>query len=336
MPRRIATNPRRVVQGPANPACRTIIGTSTIDSSWLIRSSSSPTCWHRPSPRSPVPTTRWIRWCGRATAPTRRPTVRCALAKQLGRKPREVAEDVVAAADLAGKAHGRGRRARVHQPHVRRRVPRRSSSTRCAADDRLGVRVGGDARAGRRRLLGAQHRQGDAHRAPAHDGHRRRARAPARVRRPHRHPREPRRRLGHAVRHAHRAPRRHRRDRGCRRAERRRPRRLLQAGPGEVRRQRGVPGSRPPAGRAAAERRSRDAAPVAAAGRSQHAALQPAVPQARRAADRRRPRRREHVQRPAARGRRAAAQRRACWRRATAPRSCSRRGTPTARASRCR
>ena len=55
-------------------------------------------------------------------------------------------------------------------------------------------------------------------------------------RRSRRDPREPHRRLGHPVRDADRAPPRPRRDRGRRRAQPRRPRRLLQAGAHQVRR----------------------------------------------------------------------------------------------------
>ena len=50
-----------------------------------------------------------------------------------------------------------------------------ASSTAALADDRLGVDAAGAGCAGGDRLLGAQHRQGDARRPPAHDDHRRRA-----------------------------------------------------------------------------------------------------------------------------------------------------------------
>ena len=68
--------PRRSASVAPNPACRTNTYTSTIDSSWLIRSSSWPNCWHRRLPRSPVAMTRSIRWCGPAIGPTPRPTAR--------------------------------------------------------------------------------------------------------------------------------------------------------------------------------------------------------------------------------------------------------------------
>ena len=70
---------------------------------WPTRSHSSRTASGPPSPPSPVATTS-TRWCDRRIAPTPRPTARSALAKALGRNPREVAADVLAAADLAGVA----------------------------------------------------------------------------------------------------------------------------------------------------------------------------------------------------------------------------------------
>ena len=338
MPRRIATNPLSVVQGPANPACRTIIVTSTIDSSWLIPSSSSPTCWHRPSPRSPGtdgvdPVVR------RATAPTPRPTARCALAKAARPQP-------------ARRRRRRGRRRRprrrgarvevagpgLHQPHLRRRLPRGTSSTGVAADERLGV-PRTRRRSGRRRLLGAQRRQGDARRPPAHDGDRRRPRAHARVRSATTVIRENHvGDWGTPVRHADRAPARPRRGRRRRRARRRRPRRLLQAGERQVRRRARVPATgRASAScscRAATPRRSRSGS---GSSTSVNQLLQRRVRQARRAADRRRPRRREHVPRRCCPevvdrlddGRAAARQRR---RRGRVPA----RASPTATASRCR
>ena len=78
---------------------------------------------------------------GAAQRSRRRPGQRRARARQAARaQPREVAEDVVAARPvLAGEATRRGRRARVHQPHVRRTVPHRAAalagrrrSPRCA------------------------------------------------------------------------------------------------------------------------------------------------------------------------------------------------------------
>ena len=78
-----------------------------------------------------------------------------------------------------------------------------------AADPRLGVPRQPTAEHPDR-LLGAQRRQGDARRAPAHHGRRRRPGPHAGAPRPPRDPAEPHRRLGHAVRHAHRAPARRR------------------------------------------------------------------------------------------------------------------------------
>ena len=101
--------------------------------------------------------------------------------KRLGRSPREVAEAVVA--QRRPGRHllaGRGRRARLHQPHVRA-TPSSPGAVAAMAGRRPPRRAAGRvARARGRRLLGAQRRQGDARRPPAHDDHRRRARAAAR------------------------------------------------------------------------------------------------------------------------------------------------------------
>ena len=337
MPGRIATNPRPLVQGPANPACRTIIGTSTIDSSWLIRSSSSPTCWHRRLPRSPVPTTA-VDPVVRPERPRRRPGQRCA-------RPRQAARPQAARRGRRRrrrrrsrrKGDARSRRARVHQRHVRRRRSSRSSSTSLAADDRLGVR-----------LASPPERVVVDYSAPniakeMHIGHlRTTVIGDALVRMLEF--------VGHTViRENHVGDWgtpfgmliEHLLDIGETEAaaelEPRRSRRLLQAGhePSSTPARSSRIG--PATGSCMLQSGDPETlAPVEAARRSQHAALQPAVSQARRAADRRRPRRREHVQRSAARGRRAAAHGGAAARRATAPRSCSRRATPIARASRCR
>ena len=135
-------------------------------------------------------------------------------------------------------------------------------------DDRLGVHSARASRDGRRRLLGAQRRQGDARRPPAQHRDRRRPGAHAHVRRPPGRPREPHRRLGDAVRHADRAP-------ASTSARRRRPMRSslgeLDAFYKEARAKfdndDDVQATGAPAGRAAAGRRRRDAAPVAAARR---------------------------------------------------------------------
>ena len=78
-------------------------------------------------------------------------------------------------------ADGRDRRARASS--TSRSSPRSSAElvADVAADDRLGVAPTAAPGAGRRRLLGAERGQGDAHRAPPHDGHRRRPRPHARA-----------------------------------------------------------------------------------------------------------------------------------------------------------
>ena len=71
----------------------------------------------------------------------------------------------------------RDRRAGLHQSHAEER---RSSSTRSpsvARDERLGVPLAAHQGARRHRLLGAERREGDARRSPALHDHRRRARA---------------------------------------------------------------------------------------------------------------------------------------------------------------
>ena len=92
-----------------------------------------------------------------------------------------------------------------HHRARRGRVGAGGRATRERPAGRRGVR--GRAADGRR-LLRAQHRQGDARRAPAHDDHRRQHRSRAGVPRRRRDPPEPPRRLGHPVRHAHPVPRR--------------------------------------------------------------------------------------------------------------------------------
>ena len=234
----------------------------TIDRSWPIRSS--------PSPALLAPAFAQV-----AGATSVDPVVRpsdhadaqangaLALAKQLGRNPREVADD--------------GRRRRPTWPASRTlevagpgfinvtfgdaflrrpdsQASRPTSASACSAPATHARR--------RRRLLGAERRQGDARRPPAHHRHRRlRSCACYDVPRPHGHPREPHRRLGHAVRHAHRAPRRRGRDAGadsCRSAT---STRFYQQAPGQVRQRRRVQGARPATGssscRAATPRRSR-------------------------------------------------------------------------------
>ena len=89
-----------------------------------------------------------------------------AIAKRLGRPPRELAEQVVASADLVGLATRRGRRPGLPQPDPRRRLPRRPA--RRAARRPATRRGPGEHAAPRRaRLLAPQRRQGDARRPPA-------------------------------------------------------------------------------------------------------------------------------------------------------------------------
>ena len=90
------------------------------------------------------------------------------------------------------------------------------------------------------------------------------------------------------------------------------------------------------AGRQAAEPRPRDDRDLAAPRGDVERLLQPGVRRARRAAHRRRPRRGEQVRGADARGRTSGSTQPDCSRTATAPRSCSRPGSTTARTSRCR
>ena len=155
-----------------------------------------------------------------------------ALAKELGRPPREVAQAVVDAADLDGIC----RDVEIAGPGFINLTFDdgflAAQLAAVAADERLGRRPGRRPRARRRRLLGAERRQGDARRAPAHDGDRRRAGAACSTFVGHTVIREnhigdwgtP---FGMLIEHL----RRRRRGRGRARAVRRRPRRLLQAGP---------------------------------------------------------------------------------------------------------
>ena len=279
--------------------------------------------------RRRVPTS--TRWCGRPTAPTPRPTGRCRWPRGSGATRVSVAEAVLAAADLDGVATaeiaGPGF---INLTRRRRRSSRRRSPTSPPTSGWASPR---DRPGARRRLLGAERRQGDAHRAPPHHGDRRRARATARLPRPRRRPREPHRRLGPAVRDAHRAPRRARRRRAeptsagrSTRSTRRRPR----SSPTTPTSPNG-----PARASCAAAPRPRDDRAVATPRRDERGALERRLRQARRAAHRRRPRRGEPLRGPAAGvvERLAAA---GLLQSRTAPTSCSRPGSPTARASRCR
>ena len=203
---------------------------------------------------------------GHAVDPVVRPSDRAdaqangalALAKTLGRPPREVAEavlgaldgtmDEVAALEVAGPGF-------LNITFLDEFLARQLAAV--AADERLGI------------LLATQPETvviDYSHPNVAkemHVGHLRTtiigdALDPhARLRRSHRHPGEPHRRLGHAVRHADRAPRGPRRGRGRPRAVHGRPRRLLPRRPPGLRRRSGPAG----AGAGAGGRCSRAAIP---------------------------------------------------------------------------
>ena len=132
-----------------------------------------------------------------------------ALAKRLGRNPRDVAGDVVAAADLDGVADGGDRRSRLHQPdgrhvvaqHDARRRRRRRPARRRPPTDAAATSSTTRRRTSPRSCTSATCA------APSS--------ATPLVRmldvpRPRRRPREPHRRLGSTVRHPHRAARRDR------------------------------------------------------------------------------------------------------------------------------
>ena len=226
------------------------------------------------------------------------------LAKTLKRAPRQVAEAVVAKLDLGGHLRARrDRRPRVHQSHADRRTFLEREVGALARDSRLGVPARGAPRQGGHRLLRAERREGDARRPPAHDDHRRRARPHARVPRSRGRAAEPRRRLGYAVRHADRASGRPRSrvTRAARIRDVNRAQRVLSQRAREVRQRSRVRGARAPARRAAAGRRRAHARAVAGAGRHLEAPLQRDLREARRAAARRGPPRRELLQPDAAR-----------------------------------
>ena len=235
------------------------------------------------------------------------------------------------------RGHARGRRSRLHQRHLRRLVPERADrrDRRRSAPRRASAATSRDRR---HRLLGTQRRQGDARRSPAHDGHRRCARAHARVPGSPRHPREPHRRLGHPVRHAHRAH-------GRRGPDRRRRPAARSATSTRSTSRRGSSSTRATSSRSApatacvklqSRDDARDHAAVAGAGRRVDAPLQRAVRQARHPADRRRPGRRVVLPTVHAGGPRTARRMPGCWTSPTAPRWCGCPATPTAKARRCR
>ena len=176
------------------------------------------------------------------------------LAKRLGRAPRDIASEIAARLDVADIAEP----PTVSGPGFVNLTLRNDWIARAAAElladpraRRAGHRAPQD---GHRRVLLAEHRQGDARRPPPHDDRRRRHRPGDRVRRPPPDQGQPRRRLGHAVRHADRAP--GRRGRGLTRGgpAAHRPERLLPGGAGQVRLRPGVRRPGAGAGRQAAVR----------------------------------------------------------------------------------
>ena len=256
------------------------------------------------------------------------------LAKTLKRPPRQVAEAVVAAAELADicerveiagpgflnltlkaeflEQRPRGRRAR--------RAPRRAARSRQGAS--------------RRRLLGAERREGDARRPSALDDHRRCARAATRVRGPRGDSAEPHRRLGHAVRHADRALARRRR--GRRAGQHGRAQRFLSRRAREVRQRPAVRRPRAATRRAVASRRCAHARAVAAARRAVAAIFLERLRAARRRLAQRARARRERVQRGAGARSRPSSSARASRRSTTGRCARFRRVSRTATASRCR
>ena len=114
------------------------------------------------------------------------------------------------------------------------------------------------------------------------------------------------------------------------------PQRVLRGGPAEVRRRRGLRGALPQPRRAAAGRRRGDAAPVAHLRGRVHAPRRRGLRAARRAAHPRGRRRGELLQPAAARSSSPSWTRRACWWRTTARCACSPRDSRTATGSRSR
>ena len=175
------------------------------------------------------------------------------LGKQLSRPPREVAEQVVAAADLDGVCS----LVEVSGPGF---INLRLSDDFIASQGGRGLGrppprgpEGGDATDCAHRLLLAQRGQGDARGPPAHHEHRRRAGPSADVPGPYRAAGEPHRRLGDAVRHADRAPAGRGRRRQRRVLQRARPERVLRRGPRPVRPRSRVRGAQPAPRRPAPE-----------------------------------------------------------------------------------
>ena len=196
----------------------------------------------------------------------------------------------------------RGQRAGFHQLPAARRVDRRPGLAH-ARRPPAGPGARGPAADGGGGVLLAQHRQGDARRAPAHDRRRGRRRARAGVRRPPRDQGQPRRRLGHPVRHADRVPAR--RGRGLARggAAAHRPERVLPGRPAQVRFRPGIRGPGQETRGGPAGRRPGHLAALARDHRPVHGLPAPHLRPPAGHAHRRRHQGRELLQRPAGRHR---------------------------------
>ena len=207
------------------------------------------------------------------------------LAKVVGRPPRQVAEEVVAAASLDDicaevEVSGPGF---INLTLSDRFVAGAGGGTvrRRAA----GRGAGRPPRDRGHRLLVAQRGQGDARRPSPQHAHRGRPGPRARLPRSRRAAREPHRRLGHAVRHAHRVPARRGRGRQRRVVQRAGSQRVLRRGPAAVRQRPRLRRALPQPRRAAADRRRRDAAPLAHLRRRVHAPRRRGLRAARRPPD---------------------------------------------------
>ena len=171
---RIASNVPRQRKRATNAARHSNGSAGTIDRSWPIRSSPSPTCWRRRSRRSPVVTAR--RPGGASQRPRTRPGQRGAGARQAARPqalvtwPTTSSPRPISTGRPRSRSQGPGsstsRSATRSWPNSCRHSTPTIASV-CSAPATTERR--------RRRLLGAQRRQGDARRPPAHHRHRRRA-----------------------------------------------------------------------------------------------------------------------------------------------------------------
>ena len=234
----------------------------------------------------------------------RRPDQRRAAARQAARARTRARspQRVVDSGALAGAAADcRDRRAGVHQRHVLARLPRHGSSPRSRPTSASASPL---AAPRRRRSSSTTRRRTWPRRCTSATCARRssatRSCGCSTFARPHVDPREPHRRLGHAVRHAHRAPARHRRGRGRRRAvasatSTASTRQADAKFDGRRRRSRSGPAS----GSSLLQSGDPETLALVAAARRRESTdyFNARLPPARRAAHRRRPRRREHVQR---------------------------------------